>query len=360
MRVLHVESGRHRYGGAEQVRYLVADLARAGVSNALACPAGSALATAVPDADIFELPMAGDADVALLPRLIALMRRLRPHLVHVHSRRGADIYAGLAARRCALPAVLTRRVESVEPAWLMRIKCRPYAAVIAISQAIERDLVDRIGLAPPRVHHIASAVDTLLYRPHPVSTAKRAALGLPAAGPCIAVVAQLVERKGHTVLLHALTELVTELPALKVVCFGQGPLLARLAAEVRSLGLAEHVRFLGYRADLPTWLPQFDLLVHPALREGLGVALLEAHSAGVPVVASAVGGIREVVADGESGCLVPPGDPGALAATIRGLLADPARRSRMGAAGRAMAEQRFAADRLAAAHLPLYEALRHA
>ena len=164
----------------------------------------------------------------------------------------------------------------------------------------------------------------------------------------------------HAVLLRALTALIRDFPALQVVCFGRGPLAARLAGQTRDLGLGQHVHFVGHREDLPRWLPQFDLLVHPALREGLGVALLEAQSAGVAVVASAVGGIGDVLEDGVTGRLVPAGDPHALGEAVRALLADPARRARLAAAARSAVLERHAADRLAAAHLPLYEALLRA
>jgi glycosyltransferase involved in cell wall biosynthesis len=359
MRVVHVESGRHQYGGGQQVRYLIADLARAGVDNVLVCAAGSPLARAVPEAEVIELRMGGDADVSLWPRLTRVLRRVKPDLVHVHSRRGADLFAGLAARDCGVPALLTRRVESAEPAPVLRFKCRPYRYVVAISRAIAHDLVARVGLAPARVRHLASAVDTSLFRPEAAVPSMRAALGISPDAPAVAVVSQLIERKGHRVLLEALRSVAAGLPGIRVVCFGQGPLAPALGAEARALGLDAQIRFLGYRSDLPRWLPQFDLLVHPALREGLGVALLEAQSAGVPIVASAVGGIVDLVEHGVTGCLVPAGNPAALAAAMTGLLADPARRAAMAAAGRAQVERRFAADRLAAQHLPLYAAAGH-
>src|SRR5688572_10812093 len=133
MRIAHIEAGRHLYGGAAQVRLLVGALARTGHDNVLICARGSALARESHDARVVALPMHGELDVALLPRLARELKRLQPELVHVHSRRGADLYGGPAAALAGIPAVLTRRVDAAEPAVLARWKYRPYRAVVALS-----------------------------------------------------------------------------------------------------------------------------------------------------------------------------------------------------------------------------------
>ena len=356
MRVLHVETGRHLYGGAEQVRQLIGALTEAGIDNTLVCTPGHPLAARLNRSAVIELPMAGDADPRLPWRLRQLIGRLAPDLVHVHSRRGADLYGGRAARACGVPAVLTRRVESAEPAMLLRYKCRPYHSVIAISQCIERDLLTRVGLARSRVQLIPSVVDLQRFEPGRPLPALRPLFGLPADSFVVGVVAQLIPRKGHSVLLRAVAGLVPAFSQLAVVCLGRGPLLGRLRAEARTLGIESRLRFAGHREDVPALLPQFDLLVHPALREGLGVALLEAQSAGVPVVASAVGGITDLIEHGATGWLVPPGAPQALAEAILHLARAPAERRALAAAARAQVEQRHAPAAGANRHLPVYEA----
>jgi glycosyltransferase involved in cell wall biosynthesis len=357
MRIAHVEAGRHLYGGAAQVDYLLQGLTGRGVENVLLCPKDSELAAATSAALVRPLPMRGELDAALLLRLARELKRLKPDLVHVHSRRGADLYGGLAAALAGVPALLTRRVDAPEPAAFARLKYRPYRAVVALSRAIERQLVDA-GVARRRVVLIPSGVDTHRYRPDPAARDRlRAAFTLHADALVVGVVAQLIERKRHSWLFALLPALLREFPQLTVLCFGRGPLEGRLRAELGGRGLADRVQLAGFRADLQTLTAGLDLLAHPAGREGLGLALLEAASAGVPVVACAVGGVPDVVLDGETGVLVPRDDAAAFGEALRRLLASPAERARLGAAARRHVERRFDTARLVAAHHSLYTRL---
>lgn len=354
MRIAHLEAGRHLYGGATQVRTLVDGLTARGVDNLLLCPAGSELGAAAPAASVRELPMRGDLDLTLPPRLVRELGRLRPDIVHVHSRRGADLYGGLAAALAGVPAVLTRRVDAAEPAWLARWKYKPYAAVVALSRAIETQLA-AAGVDAARVVRIPSAVDTACYRPDAAARARLlAAFALPSDALVVGVVAQLIERKGHDALIALLPDLVREQPNLRVVFFGRGPLEIALRAQIAERSLGGHVVLAGFRTDLAELLPGLDVVAHPAVREGLGLALLEAASAGVPVVAYAAGGVPDAVVDGTTGLLVPVGDTAALRAALARLLAGRVERARLGAAARAHAERHFGIGGLVDAHLSLY------
>jgi glycosyltransferase involved in cell wall biosynthesis len=354
MRIAHIEAGRHLYGGAAQVRYLTEGLTSRGIENVLLCAPGSEIGAAARAAHVIELPMRGDLDIALLPRLARELERVAPDVVHVHSRRGADLYGGLAAALAGIPAVVTRRVDSHEPAALARLKYRPYRVVVALSRAIERQLLDA-GLPAEKTALIPSAVDTQRFAPDSTARGRvRTAFGLPADALVVAVVAQLIERKRHAWLLSSLPALVREQPMIRVLCFGRGPLERTLRRQVAALGLTERVVFAGFRNDLPELLPGIDLLVHPAEREGFGLALLEAASSGVPVVACAVGGVPDVVAEGETGLLVARDDFEGLCSAMRSLLADERERRRLGAAARRHAERRFGLGALVAAHHSLY------
>lgn len=354
MRVLHVESGRHLYGGAQQVLYLLDGLAAHGITNILACRRGTELAsTARASAEVHGLTMGGDLDLGLIPRLIRLIDVCQPDLVHLHSRAGADLLGALAAHARRLPVVLSRRVDNPEPRWVVAAKYRLYDRVIAISHGIGRVLL-AAGLPPAKLRVVRSAVasspDT-----QPCDRAWAAkALGLANDGPWLGVAAQLIPRKGHRFLLAGLPDLLATFPGLEVIFFGQGPLAEPLRRQIDAMDLARHVHLAGFRRDLPRCLPCLDLLVHPALMEGLGVALLQSAAAGVPIVATRVGGIPEAVVDGMTGRLVPPADTPALVSACRDLLGDPERRQRLGAAGKRRIEAEFSPTVMAAGNLAVY------
>jgi glycosyltransferase involved in cell wall biosynthesis len=357
VKVAHIESGRHLYGGARQVAALIEGLAERGVDNVLLCPPGSALAAATLPAQRITVPMAGELDLGLAGRLETILRRVRPDLVHVHSRRGADLYGGLAARRARIPAIVTRRVESAEPAAWLCFRYRPYRAVIAISGAIEQAL-ERAGIARERLHRVASGVDTNLFLPDPSARSRLCGeLGLSADALVIGVAAQLIARKGHAWLFDCLPELVRREPRLVVCCFGRGAREHALRRRAAALGIHNHVRFAGFRADLHQVLPGLDVLVHPALREGLGLALLEAMSAGVPVVAAEVGGVVDVIRDRVDGLLVPAADRGRLTDALAQVIADEALRVRLGVAARERVLHGFSVAQMTAGNLRVYDAL---
>lgn len=354
MKILHVEAGKHLYGGARQVLYIVEGLAARGVDNLLACPAGSEMSRQQPaGARVLPMKMGGDGDIGLAFRLARLIRAERPDLVHLHSRRGADTWGGLAAKLAGVPCVLSRRVDNPESRLAVALKYRLYDHVITISEGIRQVLL-REGLAPQKVSCVRSAVDAAPYLPPVDRAAFRAEFGLPPDALVAGVVAQLIPRKGHRYLLAALPGLLERHPDLQVLIFGQGPLEAELRAEVESRHLAAAVRFTGFRHDLPRWLGGLDMLIHPADMEGLGVSLLQASAAGVPIVTSRAGGLPEAVQDGVTGILCPPGDVAALAAAIDRLAGDAALRTRFGAAGRARILAEFSIAAMVDGNLAIY------
>ncbi|HVO83532.1 MAG TPA: glycosyltransferase family 4 protein [Syntrophobacteria bacterium] len=354
MRVLHAETGRHLYGGARQVVLLMEGLEARGVENILLCGKGSALARAVRTrARILAPPLAGALDPRLPLHLALALRRFRPDLIHVHSRRGVDYWAGLVAALSGTPAVITRRVDNPETARLARAKYRCYDRVIAVSQGV-REVLAAQGLSAHNVVCVPDGVD-----PSPAGRSCErpwflCEFDLDASHRVIATIAQLIPRKGHRVILEALPEVIREFPDLRVLLFGQGALRGELEQICRRYGLLSHVRFAGFRTDLHRILPCLDLVVHPALMEGLGLSLLEAAAAGVPVVASRVGGIPEVVRDGVNGLLVPPADAQALAAAIIRVLREPVLARALGTAGPELVRQNFSAARMVDGNLSVY------
>lgn len=354
MKVLHIEAGRHLYGGAKQVLYIMQGLAARGVSNVLACPSGAHIATeARAFAEVVEMPMGGDADLGMVLRLKQAIRTHRPDLVHIHSRRGADIWGGLAAKLAGMPCVLSRRVDNPEARWVVSLKYRLFDHVITISEGIRQVLLAE-GLAPEQVSCVRSAVDPAPYLHEVDKAAFRTDLGFDTDTPIVGMVAQLIPRKGHRYLLAALPAVLAEHPRLQVLIYGRGPLEDELRHAVADQGLAGHVTLMGFVDDLPAQLGGLDLLVHPADMEGLGVSLLQASAARVPIIASRAGGMPEAVVDGENGVLIEVGDVVALSAAMRRLLDDAALRAQMGEAGRARVLREFSVDTLCEGNLAIY------
>ena len=358
MKVLHVETGRHFLGGPQQVIYLIDALNQRGIDNILVCPPDSGIDTVARQHGIRvqNLYCAGDLDLPFAYRLTQFIGDEQPDLVHCHSRRGADVLGGLAASFADVPAIVSRRVDHTELRLVAGLRYRPFRKVIAISEAIAEVLHAR-GIEDFRLEVIRSAVDTEAFSKTPDCAAKRREFGLDEDAIAIAAAGQLIPRKGHRHLLQAMSALRLTHPRLRLVIFGEGYLNNQLRAQASTLGLGGTVQFAGYRDDLDTFIGCFDLFVHPASAEGLGIAVLKAAAAGLPVVACDAGGLREAVADGETGLLVAPDDVDALQHAIGTLADDAALRAKLGAAGRERMQNEFSIATMAAQHVALYESL---
>lgn len=359
MRTVHLETGRHLYGGAAQVLHIVRGLVERGEDAILVAPLGSAIQAEAGRSGIpvRGIAFGGEADLRFVFRFRRLLRELGPELVHLHSRRGADTLGWLAARWAGIPAVLSRRVDNPEPRWLARMKYARFDRVIAISEEIRRVLLSE-GVDPDRVVTVRSAIDTAAG---PTGCGDRdaflAEFSLPAQGRVAGMAAQFIERKGHDVLLDAIPAVVASVPEARFVLFGRGPLEERIRDRIAREGLSDYVRVAGFREDLRSLLPCLDLVVHPAFKEGLGVALLEAGAAGLPVVASRAGGIPEVVVDGSTGLLTEPGNPTALAEALIRVMGDAERCSEMGRAARRFVEEERSVAAMVEGNLRVYRSV---
>jgi starch synthase len=296
-------------------------------------------------------------------------------LVHSHTWY-ANLAGHLAALLYGVPHVMT--VHSLEPlrpwkaeqlgggyalsSWCERVAVESAAAVIAVSDGMRADVLAAYpAVRPDRIHVIRNGIDAREYAPDP-ETHVLHRYGVDPARPTVIFVGRVTRQKGLPVLLRAAARLVPG--AQLVLCAGQ-PDTAELAAEVSGLVTSLQATRSGV-IWIPEMLPKreiIQLLSHatafaiPSLYEPLGIVNLEAMACGTAVVGSRVGGIPEVVADGDTGLLVPADDPAALAAALNSLLADPARAAAMGAAGRKRALAEFSWDAIAAQTAALYAAL---
>jgi len=287
-------------------------------------------------------------DLGAVPVLARWLRDARADVLHVSLYSRAAPYARLAARLAGVPlTVAHEHCRAVEPGrprrWADRLLA-PGTCFVAVSEADRSHLV-RAGVSPAAVHVIHPGIDVDRFAPRGADPARRlaarAALGLDRDRPTVLVPARLHPMKRHVDLLAALPDLAARVPDVLVLCAGGGPLERALTALAASAGLAGHVRFLGSRDDMPDLLSAADAVALPSRAEGMPAALVEAMVAGRCVVATAVGGVPEIVADGATGRLVPPSDTAALARALAEVLADPAAREAMAARAGAWATGRF-------------------
>jgi glycosyltransferase involved in cell wall biosynthesis len=358
MKILHIEAGRHFYGGAQQVIYLLDGLRRRNVENVLVCPPDSEIDAQARKlgAKVYNVASAGDLDLGFTWWLTRIMRWEEPDVVHSHSRRGADFLGGFAAAMARLPAAVSRRVDHAEPEWIAKLRYRPYARVIAISANVAAVLREN-GVDEERLTIIRSAVDFERFQAPPERQKLLEEFGLTEANFIIASIGQLIPRKGHRYLLEALANLKRKMPRARLIVFGRGNLETELREQAAQLDLKGFVQFAGFRDDLDRYMGAFDLVVHPALREGLGVSMLKAAAAGVPVVAFDIAGSREAVVNGRTGILVEPKDTVALQQAILTLAENGMLRRACGEAARKRMREEFSIDTMVDQHIELYESL---
>lgn len=302
-------------------------------------------------------------DLAAFARLARLIRCGGFDLVHAHSFR-TELGAALATRAMPGRPRLVRTVHNTDDFYtrpryrgLARAASRSMDRIVAISDAVETFLRQDAGLSSSPIERIYYGLDVTPYRPDVPPPSGRG----PDARPTLGVLARLAPQKGHRVLFDALPSIVAEVPDVLARIVGHEELstVADLRAYAAGRGIADRVRFEGFGADVPALLADLDVFVLPSLWEGFGLVLLEAMAAGRPVVASAVGAIPEIVRDGETGLLVPPGDSAALARAVVRVLRDPDLAARLGRAGRAGVETRFGLAGMVANTDALYQRLLH-
>jgi glycosyltransferase involved in cell wall biosynthesis len=281
---------------------------------------------------------------------VRALRRERPEILHTHLVH-ADVLGALAALGTGVRLVTTKhnddRFRTGPFRHVERLVTRRAERVLAISDALARFTVERVGLPAAKVATVRYGFD----EPAP-AFAPNPPLDLPDDAVVLLGIGRLVPQKGYDVAIRALPAVLEAEPRAALVVAGEGPERGALEALACELGVAGAVHFPGRCGDVAALLRRARLFLHPARWEGLGVVLLEAMLAGVPVVGARASAVPEVL--GDAGELVSPDDPAALAAAVSALLADPARAARLGAAGARRARAEFSVERMVAATLAVY------
>lgn len=284
-------------------------------------------------------------DPRLVWRVADLIRRLGIDIVHAHEVK-SDVIAYLASRLCRVPIVTTlhgwigNSLKQRLLTALDRRVVRTFDRVIAVSSPIEHACL-AAGVRRERLCLLHNAIVVERYRRAGRRGALSELVGQPLTGPVLASIGRLSPEKGHADLIEAVGIVVNRGYKLSAVLVGDGPLRSELVEMVRSRGLHGTVHLPGYASDSAGLLEEVDLAVLPSHTEGLPNAALEALAMEVPVLATRVGGTPEVVSDGETGRLVPPRSPDALAEAIIDFLSDPEPWRLMAKRGRRHIEERF-------------------
>ncbi len=349
-------------GMVRHVAALSSGLRERGIAVTVAAPK-SALESAGP------LRLEVDHDLPIGPRFrpiqdarsIAMLRRLSAgfHVVHAHGLRAAWIAAFARSRTeaaCIATAHNMPDLHGLPARVAARMALRRADVVIAVSHAVANQVAS-LGADRRRIHVIPNGVP-IGPRPDPSCIASnRRDLGLPPDAFVILAAGRLSPEKGFDVLVSAMPRIIEEAPGAILAVVGAGPAHSRLTAQIARLGLEPTVRLVGFVPDVAPWLGAADVVVVPSRSEGQGLVALEAMALGVPVVASRVGGLPEVVSNGVTGLLTMPDDPDALAEAVIALARDSELRTSLGWEGRKRAEDAFSIEAMLNRISALYRAV---
>lgn len=346
LRILHLDSAASWRGGQNQVLLTAKGMAARGHEVTVGCRAGGPLETRAraEGLEVRPVPFRGDLWPPAILSLARTLRIVRPRALLLHDPHAVS--AGILAARLAggSSLVAVRRVDFPLRGVVSRWKYQACDRVIVVSRAI-RDVVEAGGLAPDRIRLVYEGVPDRSARPGGRETLQ--ALGVPPGAPVVGNVAALTGHKDHVTLIEAMARLRSQVPEAHLVIAGEGELRPALEALVRERRLEDRVIFAGFRRDLDQLLPAFSVFCLSSHLEGLGTSVLDAMAFGLPVVATAAGGIPEAVQDGVTGRVVPPREPAALAGALAEVLGDDSLRRALASAGRQRFLDCFTVDHMA-------------
>jgi glycosyltransferase involved in cell wall biosynthesis len=303
---------------------------------------------------VHDLRMRAKWDLGAFVRLCRLLHRHRTRVLLTFMFH-PTVLGRLAGWVCRVPVrISSERImawEGVGRRWLNRLTLPLATHVVAVCEHVAAYVQDELRVAPRRLSTIPNGVDPEHFRAR-----ERSSTG---AAPIVGCTARLHAKNDHETLLRAFAYVSASWPEVRLHLVGRGPEEERLRALTDELGLVERVSFLGEQADVAPCLREMGIYVQSSVAEGLSNSILEAMAAGLPVVATTVGGTSELVVDSETGFLVPPRNPKALAAAIERLLADRATAASFGRAGRARTEAHFTEAAMIQRFESLFDRLVH-
>ena len=320
---------------------------------------------------VHAIPLAAPLNPVQDPQAIRVLSHLISNgdfdIVHAHGPKAGFVgrlavrMGGRGVRPFVLTAhnhMLTRSETAATARWRYRTVEhsleRYVTRYIAVSESIARELTEACALPAEKVVVVRDGVDMIPFLAEQDFADSRASLGLPVDAPVVGLAGRFSAHKGLRDLVAAVPEIVRRVPGVRVVIGGSGPLESKLRDQVAALGVDESVAWPGHVLDMPRFLSALDVFVSPATTESFGIALIEAAAAGVPSVATRVGGVFDIIIDGETGLLVAPHDPKALAGAVAGLLGDRRTATKLAEHARRRAIMEFSPDAMVEGTLAVY------
>jgi L-malate glycosyltransferase len=354
--LFQIDAGLEWRGGQRQAFFLARELRRRGTPFKFVVQPDSPLHVKAAEAGLPVLPlrMKNEFDLWAILRLAGAMRRAKCRLAHFHDAHGLSVGSAAASLARVPIRVISRRVDF--PIKSLRKYVKNIDVVIAISEEVKKVLVQ--GGVPDRlVEVVPSGIDFEPFREVKEKDFLRREFGFTPDDYLVGIVAQLEDHKGHRDLIDAAKILKDHAPKIKIVIVGEGSLRMTLDQQAHELKVDDIVYFLGFREDVPRILASLDLFVLSSRMEGLGSSLMDAMASRLPVVATQAGGIPEVVIHRETGLLVPPRDPLALAQAILKVYLDKALANRLAHRGFEVVHEKFSAEAMARKIILIYERL---
>jgi glycosyltransferase involved in cell wall biosynthesis len=308
------------------------------------------------------MPIRGDVDLGLFKRLRRYIAEMGAAAVHTHLIH-ADLHGVVAARRAGVTRVFTtcHNDDPFRKRWVVRRVQRflwpRITRAIAVSEWLRRHAIEVEGAPPEKVVRIYHGVEVAKFVRGPEVRARmRNTLGIAETDVAFGSICRLTQQKGIGDALIAFKQVAATCPAARYIIVGDGDLKATLEAFVAREGLASRVSFLGWRDDVADLAAAFDVFVNPSRWEGFGLVVLEAMAAGLPVLATRVSALPEIVLDGETGWLVAGQDAAAIAGAMQEACGNVAQARQRGLAGRERARREFGVDQMIDKTLNVYQA----
>ena len=355
LKTLHIDSEKLWSGGQRQVAGLCSYLRDWGHDVKIICRPGSKLESWAREVGIssISVEMKSTLSVGSVLKLRSVIAQEQPDIVHLHASRAHVLGSAAAKLAGAKTVVATRRMD--DPIKMIWPNTSAYGswttAIVAISGAV-RDVMVACGVDLSKIRLIPSGTDIDRFEAAVPDSSLRDSLCIEPTMPLVCAAVTLAERKGIRYLIEAAAILKSKGMPVHLVIAGDGEQRAELEQLARDLGVS--ASFVGFYPDMPALLASIDIFAMPSLSEGLVVAVLEAMAAGRPVVASAVGGLRESVINGVTGFSVPRMNSEALAEGIAKLIANPTMAAEFGLAGQARVRSNYSLEYMARGNEALY------